>query len=176
MMVSLMLVAAIDGGHALAQCVPPSVVGQPQGAEYCLGRPPTEFTVAAVGTEPLRYQWRRDGTDIAGANGPMYTDPRPGLFGRFDCVVSNACGSVTSERTFYTSNGCVAESWNCNDFGGCGCGVVGQGSDGILYYLYEFIEGHIEADCDDGTFTGTPDGGVTIDDLVYWLFRYEIGC
>ncbi len=31
------------------------------------------------------------------------------------------------------------------------------------------------ADVDDGTFSGTPDGGVTIDDLLYYLFIFESG-
>lgn len=32
------------------------------------------------------------------------------------------------------------------------------------------------ADVDDGTATGTPDGGVTIEDLLYFLQRFEAGC
>jgi phosphatidate phosphatase APP1 len=32
------------------------------------------------------------------------------------------------------------------------------------------------ADVDDGSGTGTPDGGVTIDDLLYFLARLEAGC
>ena len=32
------------------------------------------------------------------------------------------------------------------------------------------------ADLDDGSGTGTPDGGVTIDDLLYYLQRFEAGC
>lgn len=33
-----------------------------------------------------------------------------------------------------------------------------------------------QADTDDGSGTGTPDGGVTIDDLLYYLLRFEGGC
>jgi hypothetical protein len=32
------------------------------------------------------------------------------------------------------------------------------------------------ADVDDGSGSGTPDGGVTIDDLLYFLLRFEAGC
>ncbi|MGD9790835.1 MAG: hypothetical protein AB7Q00_11400 [Phycisphaerales bacterium] len=32
------------------------------------------------------------------------------------------------------------------------------------------------SDVDDGTFTGTPDGGTTIDDLLYFLSRFNLGC
>ncbi len=31
-------------------------------------------------------------------------------------------------------------------------------------------------DFDDGSNTGTPDGGVTIEDLLYFLVRFEAGC
>lgn len=31
------------------------------------------------------------------------------------------------------------------------------------------------ADVDDGSFTGTPDRGVTIDDLIYYLYEFEMG-
>jgi IS5 family transposase len=41
-------------------------------------------------------------------------------------------------------------------------------------------KGHVAATCradlDDGTGTGTPDGGVTIDDLLYFLVRFGGGC
>ena len=37
-----------------------------------VGRPAT-FTVAASGTAPLRYQWQRNGANIAGATAPAYT-------------------------------------------------------------------------------------------------------
>jgi len=32
------------------------------------------------------------------------------------------------------------------------------------------------ADVDDGTGTGTPDGGVTIDDLLFFLAHFAAGC
>ncbi len=34
---------------------------------------------------------------------------------------------------------------------------------------------HCVADLDDGSFTGTPDDGVTIDDLIYYLYAFEMG-
>lgn len=38
-----------------------------------------------------------------------------------------------------------------------------------------FQAGRCVADVDDGTGTGTPDGGVTIDDLLYYLDRFAAG-
>lgn len=34
---------------------------------------------------------------------------------------------------------------------------------------------HCPADLDDGTFTGTPDGGVSVDDLLFFLYAFERG-
>ena len=56
-------------------------------------------TVAATGTAPLAYQWRRNGTNIAGATGASYgatTD------GSYTVVVSNTAGSVTSSAATVT--------------------------------------------------------------------------
>jgi Immunoglobulin I-set domain/HYR domain len=56
------------------------------------------FSTSASGTEPLAYQWRKDGVDIAGATSATYriasvsgTDA-----GVYCVVVSGACGSVTN--------------------------------------------------------------------------------
>lgn len=57
------------------------------------------LTVGAVGSGELRYQWRRDGEDIEGANSASYTVPFPdtGLPSKYSVVVSNDLGSVTSD-------------------------------------------------------------------------------
>jgi glucose/arabinose dehydrogenase len=57
------------------------------------------FTVAASGTAPLQYQWRRGGIDIPGATGPSYTLAGATLAddgATFAAVVSNSFGTVTS--------------------------------------------------------------------------------
>ena len=54
--------------------VPPAIATQPQSVTVTAGQTAT-FTVVATGTVPLTYQWRRNGTDIAGATGASYTTP-----------------------------------------------------------------------------------------------------
>jgi hypothetical protein len=57
------------------------------------------FVVVARGSEPLAYQWRRDGTAIPGATGPRLDLPSVSLTdsgAHLDVVVSNPAGSVTS--------------------------------------------------------------------------------
>ena len=43
-------------------------------------------------------------------------------------------------------------------------------------YLIAYQVGTAAADVDDGSGTGLRDGGVTIDDLLYFLGRYGSGC
>jgi hypothetical protein len=80
--------AIAPGGH-------PAAVGAMAGAT-------ATFVVAATGSAPLRYQWRRNGVDIpcsapdacARLDWPVDVDDDGA---RFDVVVSNARGSVTSQ-------------------------------------------------------------------------------
>jgi hypothetical protein len=63
------------------------------------------FQVTASGTAPLRYQWRRDGTDIPGASGASYDTGFAGEAdegARFSVVVSNSAGSTTSTEAQLT--------------------------------------------------------------------------
>jgi DNA/RNA endonuclease G (NUC1) len=68
------------------------------------------FSVAATGTAPLSYQWRKagvplaDGGSIAGTNSPTLTLTGVGLAdaGGYDVIVTNAAGSVTSAAASLT--------------------------------------------------------------------------
>ncbi len=84
------------GGEAPAPATPPSITSQP--ASQTVTAPATAtFTVSASGA--TSYQWRRNGTDIAGATAASYTTPAtvPTDNGAsFTVLVSNAHGSVQS--------------------------------------------------------------------------------
>ena len=56
------------------------------------------FSVAAAGTAPLTYQWRKDGQNITGANADSLSiaSASSASAGTYDVLVSNAAGSVTS--------------------------------------------------------------------------------
>jgi len=81
-----------------AACVPPSITTQPANVTVTEGGT-ASFGVVANGTN-LSYQWRQNGTDIAGANSSSYTTPSLALADNgasFDVVVSGECGdAVTS--------------------------------------------------------------------------------
>ena len=91
-------------------CTPPGIGAQPVNTSVCNGGS-TGFTVVASGTAPLSYQWRRgttnlsDGGHISGANSPTLSiNPAgPGDAGTdYNVVVSNDCGSVTSNNVSLT--------------------------------------------------------------------------
>jgi hypothetical protein len=54
--------------------------------------------IAATGTPPLRYQWRKDGVPIANASNQrlVVTNSKTANSATYDCVVTNIVGPVTS--------------------------------------------------------------------------------
>lgn len=65
------------------------------------------FTVVAAGSAPLAYEWRRNGSAIAGASAASYTLAAATLAdddAAFSVVVSNSAGSVTSSAAVLSVN------------------------------------------------------------------------
>jgi len=82
-----------------AQCIGPSVTSQPAAnTSVCLGQE-ISLTVVADGSEPLAYQWKKNNIAIQGAIDATYTKSgaTAGDSGTYACVISNACGTVTSD-------------------------------------------------------------------------------
>jgi hypothetical protein len=75
----------------------PTITEQPTEQQACEGDEIT-FTVVAEGIG-LQYQWRKDGQTIENAKDDAYTISAadPNDTGQYDVVVSNPCGSATSE-------------------------------------------------------------------------------
>jgi hypothetical protein len=74
-----------------------TITQQPAGATVELCAPLT-LRVAAAGTGPFTYQWRKNGVPIPDAVEAVYTNAvaGPGDGGSYDVVITNAVGSVTS--------------------------------------------------------------------------------
>ena len=75
----------------------PTIYLQPSSHQVAIGMPVT-FQVITIGSPTPSFQWRKDGTPIAGANSPSFTitSCQTGDSGSYDVVVSNSVGSVTS--------------------------------------------------------------------------------
>jgi len=77
---------------------PPSIVKQPKRASVVNGQSAT-FSVFATGTQPLGYQWKKNGVNIDEAIYSIYTTPpttKQDNHAVFRVSVSNVAGSVDS--------------------------------------------------------------------------------
>ncbi len=97
-------VTAIAAGRSLtvalvgtAPPVAPSISTHPASQRVNAGQN-ASFTVAAIGTAPLTYQWFFNDAPISGATSTTLAlnNAQPGNDGRYSVRVSNALGSVTS--------------------------------------------------------------------------------
>lgn len=90
--------------EAMLELLPPTdITGQPSSQNACPGDEVT-FTVTAGGAGTLTYQWKKDGTDISGAESASHViDPvSAGDAATYTCVVTGTCGSVTSQGATLT--------------------------------------------------------------------------
>ena len=89
-----------------ATATAPAISTQPLSQTVTAGNPAT-FSVTATGTAPLSYQWRKSTANISGVNSPSYTTPATTAAdnnAKFDVMVSNSAGSVTSAQATLTVN------------------------------------------------------------------------
>ncbi len=157
------------GGYTsvfFARCVfddPPTVTTQPASVSTCRSGSAL-FSIVAAGTAPLAYSWRKDGTPIDPIANPSAATDTLTLSnlsaadaGSYDCIVSNTCGSATSEPATLTV--CAADA-DCDGF------VTG---DDFQLFVEWFEFGDIRADFDG-------DGFLTGDDFEMYVTAFEIGC
>ena len=99
---------------------PPAITSQPVNQTVDGGQSAT-LSVTAGGTEPLSYQWLKDGKVLTGATSSAYTIPSAGSqdVGFYRVRVGNAAGSVISRAALlmvsHYYSGVVA--WGHNDYG-----------------------------------------------------------
>jgi len=97
-------------GSAISNAVPltltPStaIVSAPADQTVCAGSPVT-FTVTATGSN-VKYQWQKDGQDIANATSPTYTlaSAAAGDAGRYSVLVIGDCGPDATLAAILTVN------------------------------------------------------------------------
>jgi hypothetical protein len=83
--------------------VPPAVTQNPVSQTIAQGQD-ASFAVVVTGDAPLQYQWRVNGTALAGATTSSYTIPGvdPSQAGGYDVVVNNSFGALTSAVALLT--------------------------------------------------------------------------
>jgi len=104
---ALLLVALTScGGNSdsSTQAIMPQITTEPSNQTVSAGHTGT-FSVVATGTAPLTYQWKKNGTAIAGATASTYTTPATTIAdsgSAFAVTVSNAVGSEPSSMATLT--------------------------------------------------------------------------
>ncbi|MCD6340116.1 MAG: immunoglobulin domain-containing protein, partial [Verrucomicrobia bacterium] len=78
---------------------PPRITAQPETTAGAPGGS-VAFNVGVWGTEPLQFQWRKDGESLPGATNQVLvlTNVQPAQAGLYSVVAANAVGSATSEE------------------------------------------------------------------------------
>lgn len=124
------------------------------------------FTVTAAGTGPLTYQWRNGITPIDTTANPSAATATLTLMNVqisdsnvYDCVVSDLCGSVTSDPAMLTVNDCAVDV-NCDQ---------AVTSADFFDFLTAFFTNAPAADFDH-------DGIVTSQDFFGFLAAFFAGC
>jgi hypothetical protein len=103
-----------DAGHLLIGQIiisnlPPAIRAQPQSLSIAAGKP-ASFTITATGAAPVRYQWFRNGSELAdGGNVTGSTTTslslagvQPGDAGYYQAIVTNGGGAATSTVAILT--------------------------------------------------------------------------
>jgi len=121
----------------------PVIAAAPQSRSLAAGQSVT-FTVGASGSAAFTYQWRRNGSPIAGAVAASYTIAAVAYAdaGSFDCVVTNSSGSTTSAAATLTVLSPVAVWADGFGLDGSAAGFASADADGDgLANLLEYVLG-----------------------------------
>ena len=88
---------------------PPAISTQPVAVAGCEGTV-ASLSVAATGTAPLTFQWKRDGVDVPGATSSTlsFASLSAADAGSYVCTVTNGCSSVASSAAAVTVRARVA--------------------------------------------------------------------
>ena len=89
----------------VVEMIQPTITSQPRGQVGYWGKSVT-FSVGAVGSPSLHYQWLRDTAPIEGASGSslLLTNLQATNAGNYSVVVTNDYGGTTSSNAYLTVN------------------------------------------------------------------------
>lgn len=144
----------------------PFISSQPLGQTVGPGQAAT-LSVTPGGTAPWTCQWRKEGAPLAGATNTALTmtNVQVADAGRYDVLVSNTWGSITSSVALLTVNLVTADGFNpvADTGGGGGAEVVGLAlqADGKILAggMFHLLNGQPRAYLGRLNPDGTLDGG-----------------
>ena len=141
--------SATSNNAALTVNLPPSITQNPQDVTEFVGEDAI-FTVTATGSEPLHYQWKKDGQNVGGDNSTLTLDDvqMADNGAQITCEVSNTCGTAPPSNPATLT--VLAVKYTINASAGPNGTVEPNG-------VFDVNFG------DDVTFTAEPNDGYTVD-------------
>ena len=125
------------------------------------------FSAAGTGLNPLRFQWRKDGTNIVGATNTFLSlsDIQTNAAGGYSVVLTNTSGAVTSSVATLTVNagGSAFETWAASS--GLSVGNNGPNQDADfdgIPNVFEFYFGSLPLNAASGMEPFTTDVSVSL--------------
>jgi len=123
----------------------PVITTQPAAASVCLD---STLTLSVAASNATMFQWQWNGANIPGATGSTYTiqAAQAAQSGTYDCVVSNALASVTSNAVTVTIGSSITTEpvdvqITAGQVGTFKVAAAGQGS--FTYQWYEIAPGGV---------------------------------
>ncbi|MBP7497607.1 MAG: immunoglobulin domain-containing protein [Bacteroidales bacterium] len=82
----------------------PIILEQPKNASICETIESFRFNISVQKSDNQTFQWQKDGQNIDNAKDSVYTmfSPTPDKNGAYQCIITNNCGSVTSQQATLT--------------------------------------------------------------------------
>lgn len=104
------VVGTITSANAVLTVLSPPIITTEAQSQTVLSGSTVTLSVAATGSPPLAYQWRKDGVNIGGATGTNHTlsNLQTNQTGTYSVVVSNAYGTVTNSALITVTPGPLA--------------------------------------------------------------------
>jgi hypothetical protein len=136
--------------QAATATAPPQLLGQPQNQVVAPGDA-ASFSVVVADAQGIAYQWRFNGSDIAGATADalLLQDVGATNEGQYRVVVTNSYGSITSAPAmlWLDSDGDgLPDSWELAYFGNLNQTASGDFDGDGVSNLQEFLDGTNPAD------------------------------
>ncbi len=152
----------VVSSNATLSVIDPFITLQPAGTNVDVGQE-ADLSVTVAGTAPLKFQWRKNGTNIASATVSAFslTNAQRANIANYNVVITNVFGKTTSAVALLTVNLATVDAWNPGADGAVS--AVAQQPDGkvLIGGQFTMLGGQPRLGLGRLRTDGSPDAGFT---------------